>query len=238
MPKIVQHDGDDYHIQLDVEGHDRKKSNGSRRLMLTKLEIKEIKKRQLAGKALTLILERSLKIPEIAEELGVSQDLLSRAAMNDTELRKGIIQQAVAMFLDLDTARSRKQMAKELGLGLWQFNHLIESDEFAEIYDDHFAELTNDPTLRAVQTKLVEEMLPKAVKTIDSILSNVKAPATVRLKAALETLRLAGVQAATPAASDRQELSEFLSKHNINITQVNVGEEKKVEVVEGEVKDV
>jgi len=46
---------------------------------------------------------------------------------------------------------------------------------------------------------------------------------------------LSGIKAASPVASERQELSEFLSSHNI--VQVNVGEKEKVEVIEGTIKD-
>lgn len=225
----------EYHIQVDVEGNERKKSDGRRRIRLTSLERKEIKKRQLAAKALTMILERSIKIPEIAEILGVSQDLLARTSIEgDKELLKAVVKQAVDMFLDLETSKSRKQMADELGLTVWQLKILLDTDEFAEIYDDHFAELTNDPTLRAVQSKIVEDLLPKAIKTMDQILKDEKGPPSVRLKAALETLRLAGIKAASPGTSERQEMTDFLSRHNI--VQVNVGDTEKVEVIEGEIK--
>jgi len=228
--------GDDRDIiQLDVEGSERRKSDGRRRIRLTAREREELKKRNLAAKAMEMLLERSLMIPEIAEELGVSQDLLARTSIDDLDLRQIIVKQAVQMFLDLDTVRSRKQIAAELGLTVWQLKILLDTDEFAQIYDDHFAQVTNDPTVRAVQTKVIEELLPKAVKAIDDILNDPKAPPTVRLKAALETMRLSGIKAASPVASERQELSEFLSSHNI--VQVNVGEKEKVEVIEGTIKD-
>ena len=226
----------EYHVQIDGEGSDRVKSDGRRRLRLTALERKAINKMKLASKALLIIIEKSAKLPAVAEELGVSQDLLARTSIDDLELRKVIIKQAVDMFLDLDRGHSRKQMADELGLTIWQLKLLLDTDEFADIYDDHFGELINDPTLRAVQSKLVEDMLPKAIRAMDEILTDKKGPASVRLKAALETLRLAGVQASSPVASERSELTDFLNRHNI--VQVNVGEGEKVEVIDGEIKDM
>jgi hypothetical protein len=144
-----------------------------------------------------------------------------------------------AMFLDLDTTQSRRKIATKLGLSMYQLQLLLESDEFAETYDDQFATLTSDPTVKAVQMKLVEDLLPKAFRAMDDILKDKKAPASVRLKAALETLRLTGVKAAAPAMSDRQDLSEFLTKHNI--VQVNVDTKEtpsNVDVFEGQISDV
>lgn len=239
MPKVVTKHGNYYNVQLDVDGiEERRRPDGARRFMLNEAERDEIQKMRMAEKVIHLLIEESIKIPEIAEQLGVSQMDLARQAMAEPEMRKGLIQQAVELFLDINVARSRKRIAQELGISIWQLKKLIESDEFANAYDQHFATLSSDPTLKVVNSKLVEELLPKSIRALESILDDKKAPPSVRLKAALETMRLAGVKAATPTASDRKELSEFLAKHNINVTQVNVTDKKDVEVIEGEISDV
>lgn len=229
--------GNTYLYQPDVEGHERVRDDGSRRLMLNVVEREHFQKKRMAEKVLHMLVTEATKIPEIAEELGVSQSDLARQAMAQPELRTGLIQQAVELFLDIDQARSRKKIAQELGISVWQLKNLIQSDEFSEAYDDHFATLASDPTLRAVNSKLVEELLPKSVKALEEILDDKKAPPTVKLKAALETMRLAGVKPVAATSSDRKELSEFLAKHNINVTQINITDDKDVEVIEGEIKD-
>lgn len=133
--------------------------------------------------------------------------------------RKQLIEAAVSMFLDLEHDTSWNEMAVALGITLISLKTLTKTDEFQDCYNEHFAELGHDPRLRATQAALVD-MLPQAVRELRDLLS-CNAP-TVKLAAIKEVIRLNGIDQPKTAASDRNELAEFLKNAGVNLTQVNV----------------
>lgn len=224
-----------YIVQIDNPGLERKTATGNQRWMLNEKEIELIKKRHLAQKILDKMVKDSAKIPEIAEALELDPYFIARIAYNEEAVRDQLVKQVVDMFLSLEP-KPRSTFAKELGISHQMLKAVMESEQFALVYEDHFSQLTSDPTIKAVNSKLVEELLPKAYQQLNNILGDNNASASVRLKAALEVFRLSGIKERQVHHEDRQQLSEFLTKHNLNVTQVNINvPPDEPEIVDGEV---
>jgi hypothetical protein len=213
-------------VQIDVEDpiHERKTAHGRRRLKLNDRERTLIKEKKLIDRAIVLFVEKSESIPKIAEQIGLETEVLAKAGISGDypEMRAAIIDRAVRHFLDLENDRSREEIAEDLGLSMIQLRYLTSSKEFEERYNEFFFEITNDPTIKAVKHKIVEDLLPKAYRTLDALLSSAATKDTVRLKAALETLKLSGVEPNKNIQHDRRELAKFLADKTVNFNQINV----------------
>jgi len=163
------------------------------------------------------------------------------------ELRQqALVEAAVALFLDLESDHSWQEIADELGISIQTLKDITRSEEFDEIYNQHFSELGHDPRLKATQAAL-SDLLPAAVRQLRSLITDPGISASVRLNAIKEIFRLGGVSEPTQKKNNLQEVLEFLQAQNIapNVTIVKPpeipDEYKEIyalpETVEGEVQE-
>ena len=153
-------------------------------------------------------------------------------------IQNQIIERAVTLYLNLDEAKSQKDIADELDLTVRQLKYLTQSDEFKRIYDEYFSELGHDPRLKATRAGVVD-LLPLAYNNLRSLLASPNTPATVMMKAIDKVFELNGVKPQSGKISDRKELAEFLKNNSINLTQINLStepqnEEALTHIIEGE----
>ena len=139
----------------------------------------------------------------------------------ETLRRKELASTAAFLFLDLDEARTWKQIAEEMELSPHQLRDLTKTEEFDLAYDALFVELGKDPRYKAAQGALAD-LLPLAMAELKHLLTDGRTPAGTRLKAIDKIMTLNGMANLAPQASDRQELVAFLVKNEINIDAVGV----------------
>lgn len=135
--------------------------------------------------------------------------------------RSEMIERAVRLFLDLDGDHTWQEIAGELGVSIMALKDLTKTQEFIEVYDQHFAELGHDPRLRSAQAAIVD-LLPLAVRELKELVSDKSVPPSVRFRAVEKILDLNGVGPQKGGQLDRHELMEFLRGANISITQNNL----------------
>lgn len=166
--------------------------------------------------------------------------------------RSAVIERTVGKILDFHADKSRAEITKELGLTVRQFNELVASEDFQHKYNELFVELRSDPNINATRKKVVEDLLPKALKQLEIELTSRDVPWTVRQNARRDVFKMVGIEAIKPVESDRQDAAKFLASHQIsinvgtaNVNAVPVPNEyleamKSIqpEVVEGEVKEL
>jgi len=148
-----------------------------------------------------------------------------------------LIERAVGLYLDLEEARSQREIAAELGITVQQLKYLTQSEEFKAVYEEYFSELGHDPRLKATRAGLVD-LLPLAYTRFQGLLESTNTPATVLLKAIDKVWELNGVRPQAGKVSDRKELAEFLGESNVTLTQININtpndyEEALSNVIEG-----
>lgn len=130
-------------------------------------------------------------------------------------------EQAVALFLDLETGRTWAQIATEMDLTGEQLRDLAKTDEFDIAYNAMFGDLGHDPRFKVAKSALAD-LLPTAVREMRTMLTAEKTPAAVRLKVIQDVLKLNGMAEPQQQQSDRQELAQFLVANKIDITQMNM----------------
>lgn len=133
--------------------------------------------------------------------------------------RKRHIDQLISMLLDLETSRTRAQMAEELGISEAKIKDLTKDPYFAKRYEDRRLDIENDPAASLAKAAIVEA-LPKAARTLLLLLDSPSD--TVKLKTALEIVKLGGVKPPETGKTDRSDLARFLKDANVNIENVNV----------------
>ncbi len=179
-------------------------------------------------------------IPRTLDERRTSdgkRKLMLTQKERDVLARHQLIERAVSLYLDLEDARSQREIAQELDLTVKQLKVLTQSEEFKLIYEEYFSELGHDPRLKATRAGLVD-LLPLAYSRFRGILESPQTPATVLLKAVEKVLDLNGVKPQSARVSDRKELAEFLGKNKLELTQININiddeyQEALSEVIEG-----
>jgi len=201
------------------ERFDPQRTDRGRKLALTKSERETLYRIDLAKKALLLLVEQSKTFPQIAESLGLKVDEL--VEFSDTlefaAFKKSMAEKVAAMYLDPEHEWSRRDMQEALGMTTKRFRNFIQSDIFKQVYEETLLKLTEDPGPRAVQAKIIEELLPEAYRTLRWELS-AAAPPSVRQKARQDVFRLAGVSEVQTQASDRHEIAAFLNAQNVNLS--------------------
>lgn len=143
-----------------------------------------------------------------------------RLMLNKVEKREirrmRLVEAAVAMFLDIEKDYRRSDIAKELGITEMALVQLTKTDEFIELYNQHFMTLGHDPRLQATQAALVD-MLPQAVRELRNMLIDPDTPPTVKLNAIKEIMRLNAISTGDQKVNDSNELAEFLRNANITV---------------------
>lgn len=137
-------------------------------------------------------------------------------------LRQQKVDRAVLLYLDLETPHTMREIASELGMSIPALKDLTKTKEFMDTYSAHFVELGHDPRVKAAQGAIVD-MLPLAINTMRNLLTEPATPASIRLQAAKEVMRQAGVDIPDGKVNDRGELANFLKDAGVTIGQVNIG---------------
>ena len=206
--RIVQLDGDP------VE--DRKQVNGRWRPMLNNKERKELKGNQTLNQAMALFITQGRTPADIAQEMGMTIQEFAQLLLHGDDTRGLYIQRALDMILDLDSNLSRREIAEYLGITQRQLKALMITDEFREMYALAFTEVRGDPIIPEIQRRIVEDLLPTALRQLTSALT--EAPWTVRMRAIERIMALSGVKEITAQTNDRDEAAKFLSSHNVLVT--------------------
>ena len=136
-------------------------------------------------------------------------------------LERQQIERAVSMFLDLERAYSWREISQELGISIRQLKDLTKSEQFNEVYNEHFIELGHDPRLKASQAAITD-LLTTAVNQLKTLLVGPDTPASVRYNAIVKVLELNGISPQKGGASDKQQLANFLREAGVSLTQNNV----------------
>ena len=188
-----------------------------------------------------------MKIDDISRTLDERRTVDGKRKLMLTQTERNILtenqllERAVGLYLDLEEARSQRDIAQELGLTVKQLKYMTQSEEFKAIYEDYFSDLGHDPRLKATRAGLVD-LLPLAYSRFQGLLESDDTPATVLLKAVEKVLELNGVKPQASKVSDRKELAEFLGSDNISLTQINITvpdeyQQALGDVVEGQIAD-
>jgi hypothetical protein len=137
-----------------------------------------------------------------------------------------IIEEAVAMFLDLEHDMNNKQIAERLGLSTRGLKTLTQSAEFTRLYEEALAMLGHSPRLMATSQAL-PDLLPAAYRTLRRLVTESEVPDAVALKAAERILAVNRV-GAERNDEDPRDLAKFLEvtgtkvDGNLNILQFNI----------------
>jgi hypothetical protein len=218
MPRISSPRGD-RQVAIDVEDPYNDRVFGERRrLALNDNERAILLRKDAIAKAVAMLSDGVTTMSEVAKELDIDESSLVRAVTHDeeSELRSIVIDRMVSRYLDIRQYRTRSEMAAELGLTSAQFYYLTRSDDFIKAYNEHFIELASDPTIKAVRHKLVEDLLPRAFVTLGNLLNTANSE-NVRLKAALEVIKLSGITPVESSDNERRDAANFLKEKGIEI---------------------
>jgi len=136
------------------------------------------------------------------------------------------IEEIVALYLDLETDLSNKEIADRVGLNLSSLKRLIQTAEFTRLYEDALAMLGHSPRLMATAQAL-PDLLPAAYRTLRRLVTNDDVPDAVALKAAERILAINRV-GAERNDEDPRDLSKFLEvtgtrvDGDLNVLQFNM----------------
>jgi hypothetical protein len=140
----------------------------------------------------------------------------------DTLVHQEMVERAIALYLDLTTHRTTRQIAEELGITRSQLKELTNEQAFIEKYQEHFTELGHDPRLSAVREGIAD-LLPVAFETLATMLESPDTPEGIRAKLVMKVLELNGIKPVAPKGSDKRELAEFLKDAGatVNLTKID-----------------
>jgi hypothetical protein len=213
-------------IQLDKDDpyNERRTKGDQPRYQLNPTEQAIIRKEEILKDVIVEFGKNGRSIPDILDDIDLDKRTVHAAILKNTypPLREVVLDGTVKMFLDFNEGVSRKDILERLGMTAVQLRAITSSEDFEQKYNEQFLELRAHPTIRAVQSQIIDELLPKAYLVFEQILDNVKAPSSVRLKAAQEVMAKAGIQALDPQKSNRQELASYLAQNAVNIENVNI----------------
>lgn len=137
-----------------------------------------------------------------------------RQSERNLALRSRLIEGAAALFLDLEHPRSWPEIATELGITPGQLSDLVKTPEFDAAYNALFADIGHDPRYKAAQTAMAD-LLPIALRELKLLISGVTTNQATRLKAIEIVLKMNSLSLEKPAASEKQELAQFLVNNQV-----------------------
>lgn len=192
-------------------------------LKLDNEEREAFRMKELANQALVLFTENAKTIPEISKEMGLDLKVLHEFSISPEFpfFREAVAERASEMYLDTQHSWNIDEIANALGMTKRELRSFTKQDVFLNKYRELFTRLDEDPTPRAVQTKIIETALPKAYEALMDLLDRKNSP-MVRFNAVKMVIELAGIQSIKPAQSDRAEAAKFLSQAGIHVQQLNV----------------
>ena len=118
------------------------------------------------------------------------------------------IEEAVALYLDLEQDLSNKEIADRLGLSVSSLKRLVLTPEFTRIYEEALAMLGHSPRLMATAQAL-PDLLPAAYRTLRRLVTSADVPDAVALKAAERILAINRV-GSERNEEDPRDLAKFL----------------------------
>jgi len=207
---------------MDDPYNDRGTAVGNKRLPLNNEERSIINRREMANRILDMMIEK-VDMKDIAQELDVELvDLVNDYAYSTDfpALREKLSERIADQFLDTRRGHTVSEIMEETGLTEHRFWSLVNSEEFQEIYNKKFHNLSDSPVIRAIQSGIVNELLPQAYITLSYLLQNSESD-NVRYKVAKDILSLAGVRAVETRETSRHDAAKFLADRKIEVT-VNV----------------
>jgi hypothetical protein len=144
----------------------------------------------------------------------------------DALLRQRLIEQAVALFLDLETDRTWAQIAGELDMSVSALKRLSQSSDFTSIYEDALATVGHDPRLMAITSSL-GDLLPAARRRLEKLITNASTPDGVALKAIEKLFAWTGADSHVDI-DNPDAMKNFLNTHgvqvegNLNVVSMNI----------------
>jgi hypothetical protein len=139
------------------------------------------------------------------------------------------IEQAVALFLDLQHDHTWKEIADALDLSLASLKRLTQTTEFNSVYQNALSTVGHDPRLAAITSNL-GDLLPMAYRRLRTILSNPQSDDRVAMRA-IEKLFDWTRLTENDGNDDPATLTSFLQRNgvrvegNLNLIQINVPQE-------------
>lgn len=154
-----------------------------------------------------------------------------------------LIEQAVALYLDIYERHSTQEIANALGISVYQLRNLIRSEAFERVYNEHFVELGHDPRLQATRSAMVD-LLPLSLQALRDVLTGTSSAA--KTQAIKMVWDYVGLVKPNVPDSDRKEAIEFLKEAGIKVENVNLNLppeyghaiERYGQALEGEYRDV
>lgn len=210
-------------VQLD-DPIDRLERPVQRHLQLTNAERTILREERNVSSVLALFLT-GMSLVDACKEIECPIEEIIACVESDRypDLRNAVIDKIISFFLDIDNSHTRKEIRDAVGLTYHQFNKLLEASDFEDRYANYFQNIKTDPVIQAVQTQFVQELLPKAYRVFNDLLTDKGVPATVRFAAAKEVIIRAGVKNVEPEVSERHELAQWLAQNGVqNNTTVNM----------------
>lgn len=131
-----------------------------------------------------------------------------------------------ALFLDVNNDYTYAQIAALVSeefkekFSIHALKDLIKTREFDEAYNGLLPDVTTDPRYRAARST-ASDMLMKAMRELENLMSNPNTPAGVRLRAVEKVLDLNGMTAPREPEGDAGELSRFLAARGMQFSQTN-----------------
>lgn len=127
------------------------------------------------------------------------------------------IEQAVALFLDVQVGRTWKQVADEMGIPPQKLRELTKSEEFEIAYDQMFAEIGHDPRFKATQSWMLD-LLPVAMRELYELLTDPQTPPSVRLNSIKLIMDLTNIDIKPDTKQDdRKDMMKFLFENRAEI---------------------
>jgi hypothetical protein len=131
------------------------------------------------------------------------------------------MEQAVALFLDLETDHTWKDIAATLGISLSALKRLTQSGEFQRMYEDTLATVGHDPRLQSVKGHLAD-LLPAAYRRLQGILTNPGTDDRAALRAIEKLFEWTGVDEGMQA-EDPVLFQNFMKQHGVTLNgDVNI----------------
>ncbi len=125
------------------------------------------------------------------------------------------MEQAIALFLDLQQDHTWKEIADTLGMSLSALKRMTQTGDFQRMYDDALATVGHDPRLQAIKSTL-GDLLPAAYRRLHKIISSEDTDDRAALRAIEKLFSWTGVEDGVQS-DDPTMFANFLKQHGAAI---------------------